>query len=63
MKEELTTLMHSEFAQDEEERLEFLILGAYVRIERKGEDKITVLNSLGLSEEEYDNKLAWAFNR
>ena len=56
MKEELTTLMHSEFFADEDEKLEILIMGAFARI-RKGEDKQSVLQSLGLSEQEYDSNV------
>lgn len=56
MKEELTTLMHSEFFDDPQERLDILIMGAFSRI-RKGEPKLDVLGKLGLTEEEYDNNL------
>lgn len=56
MKEELTTLMHSEFFDNEDEKLEILIMGAFARI-RKGEDKKSVLQSLGLNEDEYDNNV------
>lgn len=56
MKEELTTLMHSEFFADEDEKLEILIMGAFARI-RKGEDKKHVLQSLGLTEAEYDSNV------
>lgn len=56
MKEELTTLMHSEFFDNEDEKLEVLIMGAFARI-RKGEDKMSVLKSLELTEEEYDSNV------
>lgn len=56
MKEELTTLMHSEFFDNKDEKLEILIMGAFSRI-RKGEDKKSVLQSLGLTEQEYDSNL------
>ena len=56
MKEELTTLMHSEFFTDPDERMEILIMGAFARIHR-GEDKLEVLAKLGLSEDEYDRNV------
>lgn len=56
MEEELTTLMHSEFFDDPEERLDVLVMGAFARI-RKGEPKEQVLASLGLSVKDYDENV------
>ena len=52
MKEELTTLMHSEFFDDPQEQLEILVMGAAVRIKR-GTDKAEILADYGLTEEQY----------
>lgn len=56
MKEELTTLMHSEFFDDPQERFDILIMGAYALIS-KGHDKMKTLQQLGLSEQEYDDNV------
>lgn len=55
MKEELTTLMHTEFLSDKEEILDILTMSAYIRIQ-KGQDKTTVLKELNLSEADYENR-------
>lgn len=52
MKEELTTLMHAEFFDDPQEKLEILVMGA-VGAMLKGEDKNKVLSDLGISEEQF----------
>lgn len=56
MAEELTTLMHSEFLDDPEEKRDVLIMGAYCRIS-KGEPKEEVLQKYGLTEQEYDSNV------
>lgn len=53
MKEELTTLMHSEFFDDPQERVEILVMGAAVRIQ-KGGSKNEILSKYGITEQQYD---------
>lgn len=53
MKEELTTLMHAEFFDDPQEKLEILVMGAACCISR-GQNKQKVLNRHGITEKEYD---------
>ena len=52
MKDELTTLMHAEFFDDPQERLEIIVMGAAVRIKR-GADKGKILEAYGITEEQY----------
>ena len=55
MKDELTTLMHTEFFHDQEEITDILVMSAYARI-LKGEDKNDVLISLNLESDVYENR-------
>ena len=55
MKDELTTLMHTEFFHDQEEITDILVMSAYTRI-LKGEDKNDVLISLNLESDVYENR-------
>ena len=60
MKEELTTLMHADFFDDPEERLEILVMGAACCI-HKGEPKDVVLKKHRITEEEYNKTFARIF--
>ena len=53
MKDELTTLMHAEFFDDPQERLEILVMGAACCISR-GENKEDVLKKHRITEKEYN---------
>ena len=55
MKDELTTLMHTEFFKDKEEILDILVMTAYTRIKR-GENKEDVLKYLNLASDVYENR-------
>ena len=55
MKVELTTLMHTEFFNDQEEILDILVMTAYTRIKR-GENKDDVLKYLNLASDVYENR-------
>ena len=55
MKDELTTLMHTEFFKDKEEILDILVMTAYTRIKR-GENKEDVLKYLNLTSDVYENR-------
>lgn len=54
MEEELTSKMHSEFAQDEEERLEFAAMAAYMEINKHKKDFDDTLKEYGLTVEQYE---------
>ena len=55
MKDELTTLMHTEFFNDQEEILDILVMTAYTRIKR-GENKEDVLKYLNIASDVYENR-------
>ena len=56
MKEELTTLMHSEFIGNEIPLNELKIMGVYGAIKR-GLSKQEALSEYGITEEDYDNNI------
>lgn len=60
MKEELTTLMHAEFFDDPQEKLEILVMGAAARI-RKGETIDKILEEYGLTKDVYNITLKKIF--
>ena len=55
MKDELTTLMHTEFFKDQEEILDILVMTAYTRI-KHGENKDDILKYLNLAGDVYENR-------
>ena len=55
LKDEFTTLMHTEFFHDEEEITDILVMTAFSRI-KKGEEKDDVLKSLNLAGDIYQTR-------
>jgi hypothetical protein len=54
MKEELTTLMHCEFCETEEEVMELLVMATYNQIENKGIKPEIALKNNNLTMEQYN---------
>ena len=62
MKDEFTTLMHTEFFHDEEEITDILVMTAFSRI-KKGEEKDDVLKSLHLAGDIYESRYDSIFGK
>ena len=61
MKEELTTLMHSEFMEGEMSRFDLMILSVFGAI-RRGISKKEALKQHNITEDEYDTNIDRVLN-